>query len=75
MSKQLIVVGGGGFAMEVYWLAEEAGWTVLGFLDDDPSFRGKNVLDKPVLGTVTSWDRFDGVSFVVAVVFRGLGGE
>ena len=67
MAEKLIVVGGGGFGSEVYWLAEEAGWDVLGFLDDNTEASNARLLDKPILGPVADWPKFERAKFVVGI--------
>ena len=62
-----IIVGASGFALEVAWLAEEAGYNILGFLDDDLAKQGTQVLGKPVLGFITEWDKFREHNFVLAI--------
>lgn len=34
--RKLFIYGSGGFAREVAWLAEEAGFEIMGFIDDNP---------------------------------------
>jgi sugar O-acyltransferase (sialic acid O-acetyltransferase NeuD family) len=67
MADRLLIIGSGGFATEVCWLAEEAGWDVLGFLDDSPDEVGKLVVNKRVLGPSTSWSEHGPVKLVVAI--------
>lgn len=65
--EPLIVVGGGGFAKEVIWLARDCGFSVAGVLDDNVEMHGKTVLDAPVLGYVADWKKFAEYKFVVAI--------
>ena len=65
--KEIIVVGGGGFAKEVIWLAEDCGYKVVGVLDDDQSMRGKKVLGIDVLGSVSQWHKYAQYEFVLAI--------
>jgi sugar O-acyltransferase (sialic acid O-acetyltransferase NeuD family) len=65
--ESLIVVGGGGFAKEVIWLARDCGFTVVGVLDDNVEMHGKTVLNAPVLGSVADWKKFAEYKFVVAI--------
>lgn len=67
MRRELVIIGGGGFGREACWLAEAAGWTVLGFLDDDPAAAGSQRLEKPVLGVIGDWTRYSDAEFVVAI--------
>ena len=65
--KDLIVVGGGGFAKEIIWLANECGRTIKGLLDDDPSRLGKSVGAAKVIGAVSDWLSFSECEFVIAI--------
>lgn len=65
--KKLIVVGGGGFAKEVIWLAHDCGYHVYGVLDDDIQMHGKFILDVPVLGCVSNWSSYLDCEFIVAI--------
>jgi len=65
--KKIIIVGGGGFAKEVIWLAEDCGYTVIGILDDDKSMQGKKVLGIDVIGTVEQWHEYAQYEFVLAI--------
>lgn len=67
MSGPLVIVGSGGMAMESCWLAQECGWSPIGFLDDNSAARGKEVLGLPVVGTSADWRKFPGAAFVVAI--------
>ena len=48
--KNLILVGGGGHCKSVIYVAESAGYNILGILDM-PEDVGKKVLDYKVIGT------------------------
>lgn len=65
--NQLIVVGGGGFAKEVIWLAQDCGFHVLAVLDDNIEMHGKQVLGVPVIGGVYNWTTYKDCQFVVAI--------
>lgn len=67
--QPLIVVGGGGFAREVIWLAREARQTfdVIGVLDDADASQGRSLSEVPVLGRVADWIRHPQAQFVVAI--------
>jgi len=65
--KDLIVVGGGGFAKEIIWLAKDCGRTVKGILDDDPNMLGKTVGTIKVVGEVNNWLDFNECEFVIAI--------
>lgn len=73
--EQLIIIGAGGFGREVLWLTTEinkAGprYSVLGFLDDNPSRHGTEVNNVPILGGTDLAGRYvadPAVRFVIAV--------
>jgi sugar O-acyltransferase (sialic acid O-acetyltransferase NeuD family) len=65
--KKLIVVGGGGFAKEVIWLARDCGYDVVGVLDDNADMHGKSVLNAPVVGSVMDWNKYSECEFIVAI--------
>jgi sugar O-acyltransferase (sialic acid O-acetyltransferase NeuD family) len=53
--RDLVILGGGGFAREVWWVCEQVNrdqrrWNVLGFVDEAPEAEGKVLCDRPVLG-------------------------
>ncbi len=68
-SRCLIIVGGGGFAREVIWLAREATqpWDILGCLDDSDTAQGQSLSGVPVLGRVRDWTAYPDANFVVAI--------
>lgn len=68
-TRELIVIGAGGFGREVAWAAREAREprTVLGFLDDDPAATGRRLCDATVLGPIDLWTRFADAEFVIGV--------
>lgn len=67
--RPLIIVGGGGFAREVIWLARESrqAFDVIGCLDDAEGSQGKTLSDVPVLGRVDDWCHHADAAFVVAI--------
>lgn len=70
--KDLVIIGAGGFAREVAWLAERINeatptWNLLGFLDDDKGKRGEEIDGFPVLGSCCSWKKFKDAWIVCAV--------
>ena len=67
MAHELLIYGSGGFAREVAWLASEAGWTVLAFIDDKPSHWGKRVNGIPVLSLEEAAKEHPGLPISVAV--------
>lgn len=68
MSKvNLIVVGGGGFAREVLWLAEAVGaYNILGILDDRLQI-GVQIGDYRVLGPISDAANFEKCMFNIAI--------
>lgn len=58
-TRNLVIVGAGGFGSEVLWVAhdmnetgtQEFRWNVLGFADDNPNRKGETYEDLPILGT------------------------
>lgn len=53
----VVILGAGGFARELYWLFLEANqesrrWNVLGFVDDKPELEGAVICELPVLGNM-----------------------
>ena len=65
--KNLIIVGGGGFAKEVIWLARECGFNVVGVLDDAFECLGLKTSDVEIVGKVDAWLKYQDCSFVVAI--------
>ena len=65
--KEIIIVGGGGFAKEVIWLARDCGYKVIGILDDNVDMQGKTVLEIPVLGTVSQCHKYSQHQFILAI--------
>lgn len=65
--NKLIVVGGGGFAKEVIWLAEDCGFEIVGVLDDNPDAQISKIAGYDVLGTISDWVDFKECYFVVAI--------
>jgi sugar O-acyltransferase (sialic acid O-acetyltransferase NeuD family) len=51
--KRLIMIGAGGFAAEVLWVANEMKkWDCVGFADDDIAKQGGTVEGLPIIGTI-----------------------
>lgn len=65
----LLIVGGGGLAREVIWLARDCrpAWNVIGILDDSPRLQGQRLCNVPVLGPICEWRRHPNVRLVVAI--------
>lgn len=66
-NRELIVIGGGGFAKEVIWLARDCGFNVIGLLDDNQANHGAMVNGVAVLGDVSSWAEYRDKKFVIAI--------
>lgn len=65
--KEIIIVGGGGFAKEVIWLAQDCGYSVKGILDDNPDMHGTKVLGVEVLGNIDSCRDYAHIEFILAI--------
>jgi sugar O-acyltransferase (sialic acid O-acetyltransferase NeuD family) len=70
--KKLIIVGAGGFGREVLWLVNDINkknleWKVVGFLDDDDSFFGKEIAGIPVLGKIENYNNFPDAYIILAI--------
>lgn len=57
-SKDLYIIGAGGFGREVAWLVERINavtpkWNLIGFIDDDKSLRGRLEGGYPIVGDCT----------------------
>jgi len=48
----LVIIGAGGFGREVLSWARAEGWSIRGFLDDQPDIARRRPLAVPVLGTI-----------------------
>ncbi|MBQ4838300.1 MULTISPECIES: acetyltransferase [Pseudoalteromonas] len=64
--KPILVIGGGGFAKEIVWLAQDCGRTVIGVLDDNPDTHGTDVQGVSVVGSIEKWQEFD-AEIVIAI--------
>ena len=72
--KQLVIVGAGGFAREVYWYAQESvgfgtSFEIKGFLDGDVKLDEAEYakLEKPVVGDAGTYEISDEDVFVCAI--------
>jgi len=65
--KKLVVVGGGGFAKEVIWLAQDCGYEVVGVLDDADNVQNQKVLGIKVLGKISDWKTYAHHEFILAI--------
>ncbi|MDC9529669.1 acetyltransferase [Pseudoalteromonas sp. Angola-7] len=66
--KDIIVVGGGGFAKEVIWLADDCNRKVRGVLDDNVATHGLELQGTKVLGKIDSWKKYaSDCEFIIAI--------
>ncbi|OEG74526.1 acetyltransferase [Shewanella colwelliana] len=65
--KKLIVIGGGGFAKEIVWLARDCGYEVVGVLDDNVQAHSELVANAKIIGVVDDWKKYTDVEFVIAI--------
>lgn len=64
---EIVIYGAGGFAREVAWLAEESGFSVRAFVDDNPDRWGDLLNEIPVMSLEQASSRFPQAQMVVAV--------
>jgi sugar O-acyltransferase (sialic acid O-acetyltransferase NeuD family) len=64
--KPILIIGGGGFAKEIVWLANDCNRHVIGVLDDDESVHGSLVQGVKVLGDISSWQKYD-AELIIAI--------
>lgn len=70
--KDIVIVGASGFGKEVLQLLnkinkDNACWSILGFIDDDPKLSGITINHQPVIGGVERLKNFPSCSVVMAV--------
>lgn len=65
--KELIIIGGGGFAKEIIWLAKDCGRSVKGILDDNLNYQNCLIGQVPVIGVINDWTKFSDCEFVIAI--------
>ena len=65
--KDLIIIGGGGFAKEIIWLANDCNRKVKGVLDDSVQTHNIQVQGATVLGDVSSWVNYKDCEFIIAI--------
>lgn len=65
--KDLIIIGGGGFAKEVIWLANDCNRKVKGVLDDSVQTHNTQVQGATVLGGVSTWMNYKDCEFIIAI--------
>lgn len=69
--KDIVIIGTGGFGREVAWLIEDINkvnkeWNIVGFVDDNEDFQGKDVNGYPILGNV-DWLKEQELNVVSAI--------
>lgn len=67
MTASLAIVGCGGMGREAAAWADDAGFSVLGFLDEDPDNAGDEVIGLPVLGLAHGLEELGETKVVVAI--------
>lgn len=65
--QQIAVYGASGFGREVAWLAQECGYAVVSFIDDDETKWGKVINDIPVMGLDETRQRFPDIYVVSGI--------
>jgi acetyltransferase EpsM len=64
---QLVVIGAGGFSMEVMEAATLAGWQSFALYDDDAAKHGQSILGSRCLGPIAEFERSAPARFVLAI--------
>ncbi len=70
--KGLLIIGAGGMGRDVTWLAERINavapqWNVLGFIDDNPEIRGKEMVGYNVVGGIADIKNYPDAYVVCAI--------
>jgi sugar O-acyltransferase (sialic acid O-acetyltransferase NeuD family) len=65
--KELIIIGGGGFAKEVIWLAGDCNRKVKGVLDDSIETHSTYIQGALVLGCISEWVNYKECEFIIAI--------
>lgn len=65
--KELVVIGGGGFAKEIVWLADDCGRKVKGVLDDNIEIQGTLIAGASIIGVINDWVNFSECEFIIAI--------
>lgn len=65
--KDIVIIGGGGFAKEVVWLANDCNRNVIGILDDAMETHGTQLQGVSVLGQISKWQEYPDCEFVIAI--------
>lgn len=65
--KDIVIIGAGGHASEVVWLAKRCGRVITGFLDNTPEKQNTFYHGFPVLGALDDCSKFMDCDFIVAI--------
>lgn len=65
--KEVLIIGGGGFAKEIIWLANDCNRKVRGVLDDDIQTHNTQIQGVTVLGNISTWAHYKDCEFVIAI--------
>lgn len=65
--KDLIIIGGGGHAKEIIWIADCCGRNIKGILDDSIEMIGKSVSNVKIVGSINDWVKYQDCEFVIAI--------
>ncbi|ATO19569.1 acetyltransferase [Acinetobacter sp. LoGeW2-3] len=65
--KEIIIIGAGGHAIEIAWLASRCKRKVKGFLDDTLEKQGKCFSNIPVLGKIEERKKYLECEFIIAI--------
>ncbi len=66
-SKELAVIGAGGFAGEVADVAWLLGWESIKLYDDNPALAGKNCAGYPCAGSIVDFEKQAPTSYVIGI--------
>ncbi|UNW09143.1 MULTISPECIES: acetyltransferase [Acinetobacter] len=65
--REIIIIGAGGHAIEIAWLANRCKRKVKGFLDDTLEKQGKIFSNIPVLGRIEERNKYLDCEFIIAI--------
>ena len=65
--KKLVIIGAGGHAKETAWVAENAGFEVVGYLDEDATKHNTLISGFPCLGSLDLIKKLSDCEFTVAI--------
>ena len=67
VTKEMVVLGAGGFAAEVIEAAELAGWVVTRLYDDDATARDRVVMGRKCVGPISDFERSAKAAYIFAI--------